>query len=89
MYRWTFTGNHTGPGSFPPTGKKVQVTGISISRIVNGKVAEEWVETDNLSAVQQLGFTLTSPPALSKGQVAKQSKSKATAKSKKRRARKR
>jgi predicted ester cyclase len=41
--RWSWTG--TQEGEFmgaPPTGKKTTVSGISIVRIANGKVAEIW-----------------------------------------------
>jgi predicted ester cyclase len=59
--RWKYTATNTGPGSIPPTGKKVTATGISILHFKKGKIIEEWVETDNLVAMQQLGFTLTPP----------------------------
>lgn len=38
-----------------PTGKRVTITGISILRIVGGKIVEEWGEMDNLGMMQQLG----------------------------------
>ncbi len=59
--RWTVTATNTGPGDFPPTGKQVTVTGISFSRMKNGKLVEERVEYNVLSWMQQLGFTLTPP----------------------------
>ncbi len=61
--RWTFTGTNTGPrGELAPTGRRVEITGLSIAHIENGMFVEEWVYGDQLSAVQQLGFTI-SPPA--------------------------
>jgi steroid delta-isomerase-like uncharacterized protein len=39
----------------PPTGKKVAVSGIVISRIVDGKIAEQWGLDDRLAMLQQLG----------------------------------
>jgi predicted ester cyclase len=41
---WTFRGTHTGSGyeSLPPTGTRVEVRGITIWRIVNGRIVEEW-----------------------------------------------
>ena len=41
---WTFQGTHTGWGyeSLPPTGTKVEVRGITIWRIVDGRIVEEW-----------------------------------------------
>jgi steroid delta-isomerase-like uncharacterized protein len=41
---WTFQGTHTGSGyeGLPPTGTKVEVRGITIWRIVDGRIVEEW-----------------------------------------------
>jgi predicted ester cyclase len=38
-----------------PTGNQVTTTGIVISRIVDGKIVEEWFEWDVLGLMQQLG----------------------------------
>jgi steroid delta-isomerase-like uncharacterized protein len=43
----------------PPTGKQVTVTGILISRYVNGKLAEDWSNFDALGMLQQLGVIPT------------------------------
>jgi len=40
---------------FPATGKQVRASGISILRIANGKIAEQWDSFDNLGLLQQLG----------------------------------
>jgi predicted ester cyclase len=48
----TNTGNFFG---MPATGKSVKMSGISIYRIVEGKLAEGWVEYDQLGLMQQLG----------------------------------
>ena len=54
--RWTARGTHTGPlMDIPPTGKFVTITGISIDRIVNGRIVEGWTEFDMLGMLQQLG----------------------------------
>lgn len=54
--RWTARGTHTGSlMNIPPTGKFVTVTGISIDRVVNGRVVEGWTEFDMLGMLQQLG----------------------------------
>jgi predicted ester cyclase len=42
----------------PATGKKVEMSGFSIIRVENGKVAETWGARDLLSLYQQLGFEL-------------------------------
>jgi predicted ester cyclase len=39
----------------PPTGKQATVTGISIGRVVNGKIVESWSNFDALGMMQQLG----------------------------------
>jgi steroid delta-isomerase-like uncharacterized protein len=54
--RWTFNGTHEGPFmGLPPTGKNVTMTGITIYRIVNGKIQEAWSNFDQLGVLQQLG----------------------------------
>jgi predicted ester cyclase len=50
--RATFTGEILG---IPPNGKVVEITGISIHRIVDGKLVEHWANADLLSFMQQLG----------------------------------
>src|SRR5262245_25023955 len=45
VVRWSFTGTHKGELlGISPTGKKVQMTGISINRVANGKIVEAWEE---------------------------------------------
>ena len=41
---WTFHGTHTGSGyeGLPPTGTPVELRGITIWRIVDGRIREEW-----------------------------------------------
>ncbi|HZQ68029.1 MAG TPA: ester cyclase [Terriglobales bacterium] len=54
---YTGTGTNTGEGNgLPATGKKVQARGITIWRIVNGKIVEEWSEFDQLRIMQELGL---------------------------------
>lgn len=67
VWLWTLTGTHTGPfhtplGDLPPTGKKIRFSGVAIDRVVNGKVAEEWVFFNVLDLLMQLGFTIAPPP---------------------------
>jgi steroid delta-isomerase-like uncharacterized protein len=56
--RWTISGTHQGEVEEfgPPTGKHVEIKGITIHRIEGGKIAEEWERYDNLSVMQQLGL---------------------------------
>jgi steroid delta-isomerase-like uncharacterized protein len=54
--RWTVTGTHRGDlGNIPATGRRMSVTGISWSRIENGKFVESWTNWDTLGMLQQLG----------------------------------
>jgi predicted ester cyclase len=39
----------------PRTGKKIQMSGIVIWRIKNGKIIEHWGQNDTLGLLQQLG----------------------------------
>jgi predicted ester cyclase len=49
-------GTQSGPmGQFPASGNKLELPFMGILRIENGKIAEMWVEWDNLSALTQLG----------------------------------
>jgi steroid delta-isomerase-like uncharacterized protein len=56
--RYTFRGTHQGEieDFGPPTGRQVEIEGITIHRIENGKIVEEWERYDNLSFLQQLGL---------------------------------
>ena len=50
------TGTHDGEYfGIPPTGKRVDVTGIDIVRIEEGKAVERWGVFDALKLMQQLG----------------------------------
>jgi predicted ester cyclase len=54
--RWKIRATHTGElQGMAPTGKEVTITGIIITRVENGKAAEEWEAFDQLSLMQQLG----------------------------------
>jgi predicted ester cyclase len=50
--RATFTGEILG---IPPNDKLIEITGISIHRVVNGKLVEHWANADLLGFMQQLG----------------------------------
>jgi len=56
-----YRGTHTGPmGPIAATGKSVDLPFMAILRIENSKVAEIWVEWDNMLILGQLGLL---PPA--------------------------
>jgi steroid delta-isomerase-like uncharacterized protein len=56
--RYTIRGTHQGEiEEFgPPTGRQMELQGITIHRIADGKIVEEWERYDNLSLMQQLGL---------------------------------
>jgi predicted ester cyclase len=56
--RVRFRGTHQGETEDfgPPTGRQVELEGITIHRIEGGKIVEEWNQFDNLSILQQLGL---------------------------------
>ena len=65
---WIFTMSGTITGAFrtplgevPPTGKSFRLSGVAIDRLVEGKIAEEWVYYNALDILQPLGFTLAPP----------------------------
>jgi steroid delta-isomerase-like uncharacterized protein len=59
---WIARGTNTGTGNgLPATGKKAEQAGITIWRIVNGKIKEEWSAFDQLSLMQQLGLLAGQP----------------------------
>jgi len=62
VWHWTLTGTNTGPmGEAPATGREVRLSGISIGRMVDGKVAEMGDFYNQASLLLQLGFTFTPP----------------------------
>jgi steroid delta-isomerase-like uncharacterized protein len=57
--RYTLRGTQQGEfAGIPATGNKVEISGIMISRIENGKIVEEKEEWDMLGFMQQLGMEL-------------------------------
>jgi len=61
VWRWTASGTHSGESktpwgtTVPPTGKKVAWTHIIITRIAGGRIAEDWMEEDEVTYWQQVG----------------------------------
>jgi steroid delta-isomerase-like uncharacterized protein len=54
--RWRATGTHTADlFGIPPTGKSMNVMGISIVRIAGGKIVEDWVSEDTMGLMKQIG----------------------------------
>jgi steroid delta-isomerase-like uncharacterized protein len=60
--RFTARGIHQGAFmGLPPTGKKIEMTGIEIFRLQDGKIAELWGEANLMGLMQQLGILPGSP----------------------------
>jgi steroid delta-isomerase-like uncharacterized protein len=58
--RWTAEGTHQGQlMGVPPTGKQFRFTGLSIFRVTEGKIAEQWEGWDRLDLMRQLGVLPT------------------------------
>ena len=56
MARWSCRGTHKGDLSgIAPTGKQFNISGVTIARLANGKMAEGWVNWDAQGLMQQLG----------------------------------
>jgi steroid delta-isomerase-like uncharacterized protein len=54
--RWTASGTNTGPfNGMPASGKFASSSGITIFRIADGRIAEEWSESDMLGLLTQIG----------------------------------
>jgi len=67
MARWSYRGTHKGDLSgIAPTGKQFNISGVTIARLLNGKIAEGWVNWDALGLMQQLGVV----PELAKTKAA-------------------
>jgi predicted ester cyclase len=56
--RFSSRGTHQGQTEAfgPPTGNRVEVTGITIERFSEGKIVEDWTNFDALGLMQQLGL---------------------------------
>lgn len=57
--RYTVRATSRGTGSSP--GQPIEVTGITIFRISEGKIREIWIVNDQIEMFMQLGYTLEPP----------------------------
>lgn len=56
VLRWSSLGTHQDViQGIAPTNKKVAANGIAIYRFADGEVVEEWMNTDQLGILKQLG----------------------------------
>ena len=42
-----------------PTYRSFEIQGISIIRLANGQIVEDWTQADSLTLMQQLGIMVT------------------------------
>src|SRR5688572_16974382 len=63
---WTARGTNTGTGNgIPATGKAVQMTGTTLFRLDDGRIAEEWTCANSLGLMRQLGMVQATAAASS------------------------
>jgi steroid delta-isomerase-like uncharacterized protein len=56
VLRWTATGTHSGDlAGIPPTGKKMNLPGLTLWRFQDGKFIESWNLFNQLTLLQQIG----------------------------------
>jgi steroid delta-isomerase-like uncharacterized protein len=66
---WVFVGTHTGPvvlpdgTELPPTGKRVEVRGMELVQVRDGKIVVDNLYYDNLAVAAQLGVLPQDVPA--------------------------
>jgi steroid delta-isomerase-like uncharacterized protein len=65
VMRWTARGTHQGElQGLPPTGKRVKVAGMVVSRSAEGKFVESWEVYDTMGMMRQLGLVVIPGPRL-------------------------
>jgi steroid delta-isomerase-like uncharacterized protein len=68
---WTARGTNTGTGNgLPATGRSVEITGTTLFRMDDGRIAEEWTCANSLGLMKQLGMLQTTAPAPAAGSAA-------------------
>jgi predicted ester cyclase len=66
---WVFVGTHTGPivlpdgTEVPPTGRRLEVRGMELVRVRDGKIVLDNLYYDNLAVAAQLGLLPNGAPA--------------------------
>ncbi|MBC7388235.1 MAG: ester cyclase [Opitutaceae bacterium] len=64
VHRWRLNGTDTGGVmGMPPSGKSISLSGTTIVRMRDGKIAERWANVDELGLLQQLGVVPPPPSA--------------------------
>ena len=61
--RHSSTGTHQNAfQGLQPTGKQATITGMTITKVENGKIVEAWTSWDALGMFEQLGMAPGGPP---------------------------
>jgi predicted ester cyclase len=62
--RTTITGTHNGDfQGYAPTGKRFETSGLTMFKVSDGKIREQWVEVNVVRALSQIGvFNLGDDP---------------------------
>ena len=67
-FAYTITGTHQGPLlGLAPTGRKIKIRGVQISKFKDGKMIERWGSSDELGLLQQLGIAVLPAQSRSAG----------------------
>ena len=54
--RWTVRGTHNGEfAGIPPTGRRIEISGVDVERFHEGRIVEHWNFFDRLLLMEQLG----------------------------------
>jgi predicted ester cyclase len=62
--RWRISAVHDGEFfGLPPTGRRIEQTGIIMARVADGQIAETWEVTDDAGLLRQLGALPEMQPA--------------------------
>ncbi len=63
VVRWTVSGTHNGDFmGTPASGNRMTATGISVFRVVGGKIGEDWTEFDAMGMMRQIGAMPSQSP---------------------------
>jgi predicted ester cyclase len=61
---FVFYGTHRGEFmGIAPTGREVKFTGLTIDRVVDGKIVENWIEGDLQDLLQQIDAVVRAEPS--------------------------
>ena len=67
VYFWSATGTNSGPlGRMPTTGKSINISGVTVSKVRDGKIYEDHQYWNALDFYKQLGFEIIPPFAVQK-----------------------